>query len=96
VVIQALEFKPVGPQNQWVDMMFLTMLFILERMKRVVPSHGITIHCSICAGPESLAQTFEYRVNKRVIRMVLKELMKYINFDWCYNCKKISMTSQRS
>jgi hypothetical protein len=25
VVIQALEFEPVGPQNQWVDTMFLTM-----------------------------------------------------------------------
>jgi hypothetical protein len=25
VVIQALEFEPVGPQNQWVDGMFLTM-----------------------------------------------------------------------
>jgi hypothetical protein len=24
VAIQALEFKPVGPQNQWVDVMFLT------------------------------------------------------------------------
>jgi hypothetical protein len=24
VVIRALEFKPVGPQNQWVDAMFLT------------------------------------------------------------------------
>jgi hypothetical protein len=24
VVIRALEFKPVGPQNQWVDVMFLT------------------------------------------------------------------------
>jgi hypothetical protein len=24
VVIRALEFKPVGPQNQWVDTMFLT------------------------------------------------------------------------
>jgi hypothetical protein len=24
VVIQALEFEPVGPQNQWVDAMFLT------------------------------------------------------------------------
>jgi hypothetical protein len=23
-VIWALEFKPVGPQNQWVDVMFLT------------------------------------------------------------------------
>jgi hypothetical protein len=76
--------------------MFLTTLFILEGMKRVVPSHGITIHCSICAGPESLAQTFEYRVDKRAIRMVLKELIKDINFDWCDNCKKISVTSQRS
>jgi hypothetical protein len=25
VVIQALEFEPVGPQNQWVDAMFLTV-----------------------------------------------------------------------
>jgi hypothetical protein len=25
VVIQALEFEPVGPQNQWVDVMFLTV-----------------------------------------------------------------------
>jgi hypothetical protein len=25
VVIQALEFEPVGPQNQWVDAMFLTL-----------------------------------------------------------------------
>jgi hypothetical protein len=25
VVIQALEFKPVGPQNQWVDAMFLSV-----------------------------------------------------------------------
>jgi len=24
VVIRALEFEPVGPQNQWVDVMFLT------------------------------------------------------------------------
>jgi hypothetical protein len=24
VVIKALEFEPVGPQNQWVDAMFLT------------------------------------------------------------------------
>jgi hypothetical protein len=24
VVIQALEFEPVGPQNQWIDVMFLT------------------------------------------------------------------------
>jgi hypothetical protein len=28
VVIQALEFEPVGPQNQWVDVMFLTMKMI--------------------------------------------------------------------
>jgi hypothetical protein len=27
MVIQALEFEPVGPQNQWVDMMFLTVHF---------------------------------------------------------------------
>jgi len=26
VVIQALEFEPVGPQNQWVDVMFLTAI----------------------------------------------------------------------
>jgi hypothetical protein len=26
MVIQALEFEPVGPQNQWVDVMFLTVL----------------------------------------------------------------------
>jgi hypothetical protein len=26
VVIQALEFKPVGPQNQWADAMFLTLM----------------------------------------------------------------------
>jgi hypothetical protein len=25
MVIQALEFEPVGPQNQWIDVMFLTM-----------------------------------------------------------------------
>jgi hypothetical protein len=24
MVIRALEFEPVGPQNQWVDVMFLT------------------------------------------------------------------------
>jgi hypothetical protein len=34
VVIQALEFKPVGPQNQWVDAMFLTS-DILYRSKIV-------------------------------------------------------------
>jgi len=26
VVIRALEFEPVGPQNQWVDAMFLTVV----------------------------------------------------------------------
>jgi hypothetical protein len=26
MVIQALEFEPVGPQNQWVDAMFLTLI----------------------------------------------------------------------
>jgi len=25
MVIRALEFEPVGPQNQWVDIMFLTL-----------------------------------------------------------------------
>jgi hypothetical protein len=29
MVIQALEFEPVGPQNQWVDAMFLTVLPVL-------------------------------------------------------------------
>jgi len=29
VVIQALEFEPVGPQNQWVDVMFLTVAEIV-------------------------------------------------------------------
>jgi hypothetical protein len=28
VVIQALEFEPVGPQNRWVDVMFITMGYI--------------------------------------------------------------------
>jgi hypothetical protein len=30
VVIQALEFEPVGPQNQWVNVMFLTAVPFLH------------------------------------------------------------------
>jgi hypothetical protein len=26
MVIQALEFEPIGPQNQWVDVVFLTVV----------------------------------------------------------------------
>jgi hypothetical protein len=32
MVIQALEFEPVGPQNQWVDAMFLTAAYTKYQM----------------------------------------------------------------
>jgi hypothetical protein len=69
------------------------MFFVGRHGARLVMCDRITVFGSISPRPETFSKTVAHRLDEERIRMVLKEGLKNINFDWSEHLEKIWMVS---